>query len=73
MTFRTDITEAKSAVQRAQEINAKAEIERQSFIKAANAAVTVILSIAALAAFFVLAEHRLETQDKRNQEQTWNR
>lgn len=70
MTFRTDLSEAQSFIDRAQQINAKAEIARLAKIKAINSAITLILTIAAIGIFFAVAEKQQAYQDRDRQEIT---
>jgi hypothetical protein len=68
-TFHSTLSEAQSFVDRAHQINAKAETARQAKIQAVNSAITIVLSAAAIVVFFAVWDQQLADQGKINQEQ----
>ncbi|MBO9099474.1 MULTISPECIES: hypothetical protein [unclassified Rhizobium] len=57
-------------------INARAApilAEQARLIKALNAGISLIITLAAVGIFFAVAEHQLAEQAKINQEITWRR
>lgn len=73
MTFQSSLSEAQSYLDRAHQINAKAEIARKRVVRAINATMTFMLAAAAIFVFLAVWDQQLADQGKINQEITWKR